>query len=306
MSDAIAAVTQLGASTSDTIIAVIGRPGGGKSSVCNRLCNAIDHPKDGRVVAEVLSDTSEPQLYNLRDSKCSKVLDVPGYGSYEHPDDDVSSFAVRNHLHAADCVLLVYSNRFTDADADLLQWCEEHKKPVALVQTGIHDIILQIMQRERVSRPQALTLFRDKVLEMSKNADDERVLFFFVDNMQWRTAIEAYEAGDYDAAQLQYDEARLLKFVTRAGLAKSTPYSSGSSFFKSLFETELDEAAKNATEGTQLETVLQAAHFIRTRPDQLLSTSGVSSSQTQWSPPVCPNETSRSFPARSPKFHNFQ
>ena len=53
MSDAIAAVTQLGASTSDTIIAVIGRPGGGKSSVCNRLCNAIDHPKDGRVVAEV-------------------------------------------------------------------------------------------------------------------------------------------------------------------------------------------------------------------------------------------------------------
>ena len=249
---------QLGLSVSDTVTAVIGNRGLNKSSLCNRLRNVVDHPADGHEDADIV--THGTRIYSLKNSEDHKIMDLPDYGSAEWYDVEVPIDAAMSHLHAADCVLLVISRSFPEAwFEDLLSLCLDLGKPFVLVQAGIHDIITQIMQEECLCRRKALELYKEGVLKKCEDVTNSRLLIFCIDDAQWQNAIKAYEAGEYDAAKLHYDEGKLLKFVTGLGLAKSLPRSS-SDFLERLFETE--SKRETTPEETQLETVLQDVHYI--------------------------------------------
>ncbi len=270
--------TRLKISASDTVGAIVGEPKIGKSTLCNRLCTTIDYPPDERDVADVYCYTDEPEVYNLKNSRHDKILDLPGYLSEEFPSDDMASFAARNHLHRADYVIIILSHRHKSPAEDIVEWCMDNDKPCVFVQTGIHDYQSLAMREHKCSQSEAITHIRERSYEYYVH---EEVPYFMVDTEQWQTAIEAYEAGDYDAAQLHYDEGELLKFVARVGQVKYTPGGS----LPALFESHAERQSKDESENcpTQLETALLDVHFIsRSRFNSQISADyGVASTQTQ-------------------------
>ncbi len=283
--------TQLEISASDTVGVILGDYRSGKSTLCNRLCTTIDFPQDGCEVADVYSGTDKPCVYTLRNSKHSKILDVPSYRSQEFPDEDMASFVARNHLHRADYVIVIWSHRHRLPCEDLATWCHKNDKPIVFVFTAIHDFLLMEMQVNKCSQSEARVVL---------NRRDRECQFpcFSVDTKQWQTAIEAYEAGEYDAAKLHYDESELLQFVARVGQAKSTLGGSVSAFFQSYVDTE--QGLRNESESfetTQLETALLKVHYYsRNRLDQP-SSGGVSSVETQTElPPAASSRAVRLSP----------
>lgn len=253
--------TKIEFSASDTVGVIFGKSPSGKSTLCNCLRTTIDFPRDGREVADVC--TSEPRVYNLKNSKHDKILDVR---SEKFPDEDMASFAARNHLHRADYVILIRSHRDCPPDdEEIIEWCSDNNKPILFICADHHEYILMTMQAEEMSQSEARAYLRkDKQLAVRL----WETPCFAVDTKQWQTAIEAYQAGDYDAAQLHYDEGELLKFVARVGQAKSTVSGGVSAYFKSHAKRESQNESENYPETTQLETALLNVHFIsRTRLD---------------------------------------
>ena len=200
--------TKIEFSASDTVGVILGDRRSGKSTLCNRLCTTVDIPQDGRDVADVLDITDEPCVYNLKNSEHGKILDVPNYRSEEFPDEDMASFAARNHLHRADYVILSWSHRSLPPD-DYFSWCEDNEKPVLCVMHWTMDTTRHVMREEKCSQSEAETQIRQLTRELKDAMIETGVPHFLIDTEQWQTAIVAYEAGDYDAAQLHNDEGEL-------------------------------------------------------------------------------------------------
>ena len=273
--------TKLEFSASDTVGVVLGDRRSGKSTLCNRLCTNVDFPQDGREVADVLDNTSEPRVYNLKNSKHGKILDVPGYRSEGFPDEDMASFAARNHFHRADYVIVVYSHRALPPN-DIITWCKANEKPMIAVINWTQAVTRLMMREEKCSQSEIQSQMRDYVRYVAKDLRGQKIPFFAVDTKQWHNAIKAYGAGDYDAARLHYGEGELLKLVARAGQAESTPGGSVSAVFESHAERESKIESENYPV-THLETVLLDVHVInQTRMDSPISADcGVVSVQTQ-------------------------
>ena len=271
--------TPLEISASDTFGVILGDRRSGKSTLCNRLCTTVNFPQDGREVADVLDSTSEPCVYNLKNSQHNKILDISSYRSRELPDDDMASFATRNHLHRADFVIIVFCHRSLPL-ADVISWCQDNQKPTIAVATRTSDLTKFVMREEKCCHSDARIQVGNMIRDIAEDLREDKIPFFAVDTDQWQTAIEAYEAGNYDAAQLHYDEGELLKFVARAGQAKSAPGGSVSAFFQSYTEQSRKKEA-DSYETTQLDTVLlDVHHYSRNRLYQSNS-GGVSSVKTQ-------------------------
>ncbi|OAX39716.1 hypothetical protein K503DRAFT_791802 [Rhizopogon vinicolor AM-OR11-026] len=122
--------------------AVAGRAGAGKSSLVNGFRGMTNHEACSAQTG-VTETTMTLGRYPDPDEQCLRVwYDLPGAGTTKIPD---WQYFNAQGLYVFDCIVVLFDNRFTDADIAILLNCRRFQIPAYIVRSKADQCIQNIM-----------------------------------------------------------------------------------------------------------------------------------------------------------------
>ena len=123
--------------------AIAGVAGSGKSSLINALCGMGNQDPDAAPTGVVETTLEIGRYSDPNHADEFTWYDVPGSGTLKIPD---WQYFNSQGLHAFDCVLVLFNNRFTSTDQAILTNCRRFKIPTFVVRSKADQHIRNLMQ----------------------------------------------------------------------------------------------------------------------------------------------------------------